>query len=311
MDENLAAANAALQAGRGAEAIAPLIAALQADPNRPMPVWRTLLVQLYHADRLDEGAAWGDQAVERFPREQELLNLVGVIHRRLRDYPKAHTLLERAAKLAPNNAAILQNLGNVSLDLDDGVAGEAIFTKLVRAQPRNPELLRQLGRALLKQGKLEAAASRMRQAIALNKHFVDAWLDLTSIDNNERRTAEAEATLDKALAANPDDVRLIEGKAQVMRRANQLRRAEAYLLEIEPRFPQAAWIYYQLGVTVADYKREQATAYLRKAVALAPDKLEYLMMLIEGLERTRSGDEGANIEESYQLARKALDLKPT
>ncbi|HEY3948969.1 tetratricopeptide repeat protein [Phenylobacterium sp.] len=311
MDENLAAANAALQAGRGAEAIGPLIAAVQAEPNRPVQVYRTLLMQLYHAGRLEEGVAWGETAMARFPRDHELMNLVGVFHRRLKDYPRARATLERAAKLAPANVAIMQNLGNVLLDLDEAAAGEAVFAKLVRAQPRSVEYIRQLGRALMKQGKMEAAATRFRQALGIDKSNVDAWMDLASVDNNDRRTAEAEATIDKALDANPDSIRLLEAKAMVMRRGQAFRRAEAYLLDLLPRYPEAGWIHYQLGVTVADYKREQANEYFRKAIALEPDRLEYMMMLIEGLERTRTGDEGANIEESYQLALKALAHKPT
>ncbi|MBS0362470.1 MAG: tetratricopeptide repeat protein [Proteobacteria bacterium] len=311
MDENLAAANAALQAGRGADAIAPLIAAVQADPNRPAQVYRVLLTQLYHANRLEDGAAWGETAMARFPRDHELANLVGVFYRRLHNYPKARATLERAQKLAPGNLAVLSNLGNVMLDQEDAVAGEALFSKLVRQDPRNPDFLRQLGRSLMKQGKMEAAASRFRQAVAIKKDHIDAWMDLASVDNNDRRTAEAEATIDKALAANPDNIRLLEAKAMVMRRAQTFRRAEAYLLELLPRFAEAGWIYYQLGVTVSDFKREQANEYFRKALSLEPDRLEYMMMLIEGLERTRTGDEGANIEESYQLALKALARKPT
>ena len=310
MDENLAAANAALQAGRGADAIEPLIAALKADPNRTQQIYRILLQQLYHANRLEEGGVWGERAVERFPRDYELLNLVGVFFRRLRDYPKARGLLERAAKAAPSNAAVLNNLGNVLLDTEDAVAAEAVFAKLVRMQPRSPEVLRQLGRALMKQGKSEAAASRLRQALAINKHYIDAWMDLASIDNNDRRTAEAEATMDKAIAANPDEPRVLEAKALIMRRANEHRRAEAYLLSLLPRFPDAAWLHYQIGVTISDYDRERANDFIRKALELDPDRIEFLMMLIEGMERTRSGNEGENIEEAYQLALKAVELGP-
>ena len=311
MDENLAAANAALQGGRGVEAIEPLIAAIQADPNRTLQVYRILLTQLYHANRLEEGASWGETAIARFPRDHELMNLVGVFYRRLREYPKARAMLERAAKLAPANPAVLNNLGNVLLDNEDGAAAEAVFAKLVRLQPRAHELQRQLGRALMKQGKTEAAASRFRQAVALKKDFIDAWMDLASVDNNDRRTVEASATIDKALEANPDEPRLLEAKALIMRRANQFRAAEAYLISLLPRFPDAGWLHYQIGVTLADYDRDRANEYLRKAAELEPERLEFLMMLIEGLERTRTGDEGANIEESYQLALKALEFHPT
>ena len=311
MDERLAAAEAALQAGRGDDAIAALIAAIEADPNRPAPVYRVLLTQLYRAGRNAEGVAWGERALERHPRELDLLNIQGVLYRRLGRYPEALATLDRAAKINPNNTAVQSNRGNVLLDLDDGVRGEAVFTKLVRSDPRNAEHLRQLGRALAKQGKRAAAISRARQAVALQKTMVDAWLDIAGMLNDEHKREEAEEVLDKALAANPDNPKILEARAVIMRRAQQMRRADAYLVGLLGKFPEAGWLHYQIGITAADIDRDRANVHLRKAVDLDPDNLERMMALIESLERTRTGDEGANIEESYQLAKRALALKPT
>lgn len=309
MDERLAVAQAALNAGRGAEAIEPLIALIEADPSQSTPVYRALLLQLYHANRLEEGAVWGAAAIQRYPRDVDLLNLLGVIYRRLMRYPDALRVLDQAAKLSPNNAAVLSNRGNVLMDLNDGARAEAVFARLVRADPRNAEYLRQLGRALVKQNRPDAAMSRFRQAVALQKTLIEGWLDMIGLENDQNRTAEAEAVIDKALAANPDNPRLLEARATVLRRSQQVRRAEAYLLELLPRFPDAAWLNYQLGATIADYDRQRGNIHLRRAVELDPDKLDYLMALIESLERTRTGDEGANIEEAYQLALKALTFK--
>jgi protein O-GlcNAc transferase len=309
MDERLAAAQAALNSGRGAEAIEPLIALIEADPNQSMPVYRALVVQLYHASRLDEGAAWGAVALQRYPRDVDLLNVVGVIYRRLFRYPDALKVLDQAAKLSPNNSAVASNRGNVLLDLGEGVRAEAVFAKLVRANPRNAEHVRQLGRALVKQDRLDAAMSRFRQAVALQKTLIEGWLDMIGLENDQHRIADAEAVIDKALAANPDHPRLLEARATVLRRSQQVRRAEAYLLELLPRFPDAAWLHFQLGSTISDYDRERGNIHLRRAVELDPDKLDYLMALIESLERTRTGDEGANIEEAYQLTLRALTFK--
>ncbi|MFI4965884.1 MAG: tetratricopeptide repeat protein, partial [Caulobacterales bacterium] len=311
MNERLAAAQAALRAGRGAEAIEPLMALIEAEPNQPVPLYRALLVQLYRANRLEEGAAWGEAGIKRHPRDVELLNVLGVVYRRLSRHSEALARLDQAAKLSPNNTAVQSNRGNVLLDLDDGPRAEAVFTKLVRAEPRNADYLRQLGRALVSQGKRDAAASRFRQAVALQKTLVEAWLDLIGLENAAQKAPEAEALLERALAANPEHPRLLEARAVILRRLHELRRAEAYLIDLLPRFEDAAWLHYQLGVTIADYDRERANIHLRRAVALDPGKLDYLIALIESLERTRTGDEGANIEEAYQLALRALTFRTT
>ena len=311
MDERLAAAQTALSEGRGAEAIAPLIELLKADPNQPTPLYRALLVQLYRANRLEEGAVWGKAATQRYPRDVELLNVLGVVYRRLSRYPEAIAVLDQAAKLNPKNTAVQSNRGNVLLDMEDAVRGEAVFAKLVRAEPRNAEYARQLGRALIKQGRTDTGMSRLRAAVALDKTLIDAWMDMIGLENQAHRTPEAATLIDKALAANPDNPRLLESRAVILRRAQQLRAAEAYLLELLPRFENAAWLHFQLGATLGEYDRERANLHFRNAVALDPENLDYLMALIESLERTRSGDEGAHIEESFQIALKALTFKTT
>ena len=89
MDERLAAAQAALTAGRGGDAIQPLIELITDEPNQTVQVYRALLVQLYHAGRLEEGAIWGAAGAKRYPRDIDLLNVLGVVYRRLFRYPEA------------------------------------------------------------------------------------------------------------------------------------------------------------------------------------------------------------------------------
>jgi protein O-GlcNAc transferase len=91
-----------------------------------------------------------------------------------------------------------------------------------------------------------------------------------------------------------------------MRRSGQLRRAEAWLMELLPQFNDAAWLHYQLGGVISDYDRVRGNVHMRRAVELNPTKLDYLIALIESLERTRTGDESANIDEAYELTEKAL-----
>src|SRR4051812_32830109 len=105
-DERLLAAEAALKAGRGHEAIAPLISLVEDDPAQTAGAWRALVTQLYRAGRYEEGAKWGEIAAQRHPRDVDLLNVLGVINRRLANYPRALEILDQATKLAPTNVAV-------------------------------------------------------------------------------------------------------------------------------------------------------------------------------------------------------------
>lgn len=308
MNEHLVAADAALKAGRRGDAIDHLTAAISADPAQAVGAYRVLLTQLYLAGRYEDGASWSDMAVERHPKDAQIWNLRGVMMRKLKRLPEALTALDTATKLAPKDNSILVNRGNVLLDLGDGPRGEVVFSRLVRAEPRVSEHHRMLGRAFIRQGKREQGMVRFRQAVALKKDNVDAWMDILSLLIERQQMADAEETVEKALAAAPNDERLMESKVTVLRRSSQLRRAEAYMRSLLPILPDAAWLHYQLGGTISDYDRESGNVHMRRATELS-DKLDYKMALIESLERTRSGDEGAHIEESYQLAKEALARK--
>ena len=306
MNQRLAAAQAALNSGRAADAIENLAAAIEADPAQPAGVYRTLLVQLYQAGRYAEGERWGAAGVERFPRDFELWNTLGVLRRRLKRLPEAMQALDAAAKLNPANPAAQVNRGNVLMDMREFVRAEQVFAKLVRKEPRSAEYQRQLGRSLLGQGKRDAALMRLRLAVTLRKDAIDAWLDLIAFFNEELRSQEAEEIADKALAANPGNPRILESKASVIRRSGQLRRAEAFLLDLLPAHENAAWLHYQLGSGISEYDRDRGNVHMRKAVELDPSVLDARFALIESLERTRTGDEGANIEEAYDLTRAAI-----
>lgn len=309
MTDRLAAAQTALNAGRRDEAIEHLIAAVTEDPARPGQVYRVLAAQLYGAGRYSEGEAFAAMGLKQQPRDYDLLNTRGVLLRKLKRQAEAVPLLEQAVKLQPKSLPAQQNLGNILLDLNAAARAEAIFAKLARLEPRNAEFQRQLGRSLAKQGRVDQGLMRFRQAVSLQRGNIDAWLDIAGTLTEEFRGPETEEALDKALAANPGNQRLLEAKAMTLRRLGAPERADAFLLSLLPSNPDAAWLHHQLSVSYADHDRNLSNEHLEKAVRLDPERLEYAIALIEGYERNRKGDEGANIEKAYQLAKQLLSRK--
>jgi protein O-GlcNAc transferase len=306
-DPHLAAAAAALKSGRPADVIDHLTAAIAADPARAPPVYQALAVQLYRAGRHAEGETVAARGVARFPRDQELWNLRGVLLRQLKRYKEALDALETATRLDPRHEAPQVNRGNVLLDIGEYARGEAVFAKLVRAHPRNPEHQRQLGRALLGGGKRDAAATRFRQALMLDPGSIDARIDLAGVAL-EASPAEAQEILDEGLRRLPDQPRLLEAKVMAMRRSGNASAAAAYLEALAVRIGPQAWAHHQLGAILADYDRARANTHFRTAIELDPGRVDYLLSLIESLDRTRDGAEGAHIDEAYALASKALAL---
>ncbi|HEY3696548.1 tetratricopeptide repeat protein [Phenylobacterium sp.] len=308
MDERLARADSLLKAGQAGPAADLIIQILSDQPESQAQLYRTLVVQLHQQKRYEEGEAWSQKATARFPRDFSLWNARGVILRRLHRYDEAVKALDQAQKLDPKSLAPAVNKGNIYNDQSKGPAAEAVFTKLVRADPRNAEYQRGLARALIAQKKFEPAVARARQAVMLKKDYVDAWLDWSGAEAQRQNfTAAIEAT-DRAIAAVPGDQRLLEAKAVILRRMGLAAAAEEHLLSLLPAHGGEAWLQHALGGAIADRDRARANAYFQRALELQPDNLEYRVALIESLERSRHGDEGANIEAAYRLFEETPDL---
>jgi predicted O-linked N-acetylglucosamine transferase (SPINDLY family) len=301
MDQRLVAADTLLKAGRAAEAADLLIQVLTDTPDSPVHVYRTLAIKLYEQKRYEEGAVWAEVGTTRYPRDFALWNVRGVILRRLFRYEDALKALDAAQKLDPKSSAPASNKGNIYNDMGNGAAAEPIFTKLSRAEPRNPEFHRSLARALLAQKKYDAAISRCRQAVALKKDYVDAWLDWSGAEAQRLNFPAAIEVCDRAIAAAPGNARLLEAKSVILKRMGLSAATEEFLTALLPVHGDEAWLQHALGGAISDRDRARANEHFKRSVELDPDNLEYRVALMESLERSRHGDEGANIEASYEL----------
>ena len=96
MGNRLAAAEAALKAGRPAEAVEQIEAALAESSNRSAQVYRVLARNLYRLDRFVEGAAAVARGLAKHPRDAELWNLRGVMLRKLGRHAEALEALDKA-----------------------------------------------------------------------------------------------------------------------------------------------------------------------------------------------------------------------
>ena len=307
--ERFAPAEAALKAGRLEEGVALIEASLREDPNAPLHVYRNFAAMLIRHKQYERAETWTVQAVERHPKDIDLWNIRGVALRRLRRYDEALTALGRASKLDPKNKSVLNNLGNVFNDLRNPQAID-VFTKLVRQTPSDADMQRALGRAYWFAGDLEKAETRLNLATKLKPGAADAWLDLIGVTQELRSPEAADEVLNRAAAAAPGDLRLVEARAVSIRRGGEARRAEQFLLEAIERHPKAANLYFQVGTTITDYDRPRANTYFEKAIELDPDEVKYHIMFAESLGRSRHGDEAANLERGYRMMMSVLPRMP-
>jgi protein O-GlcNAc transferase len=305
--KRFAEAEAALAAGRFDDGLKLVKGQLEQDPKAPLAVYRNLSALLIRNKKYEEATFWTRRGVDIYPRDFDLWNNLGVSLRRTLRYEEAIDALDRAQKLSPKNISSLINKGNVYNDMRNGPASVAVWTKVVRAAPTNPEHQRALGRGYLYSNDLQKAEMRLRLAVRLKPNLLDGWLDLVSLISERDGHEAGMAVLEDAIAAVPDSPRLYEAKATVLRRQMRHKDAEAFLLSLQDRFGEAGWLNQQIGSTIMEWDRERAHQYMEKAIAADPENMAYRMALAESLSRTRGPHEPAMLERSYEVLKIAAD----
>lgn len=304
--ERFAPAEAALKAGNRDEGIRLTAEQLTLDPNVPARVYQNFTALLIRHKLYDQAEHWAKLALDRYPRDLELWNILGVALRRLDRHAEGLKALDRAIKINPKNLTPQINRGNILNDLKSPAAIE-VFTKIIRQQPTNAEHQRSLGRAYWFARDLDKAEMRFNLAVKLKPDYVDAWLDLTSLAADTKGAVETLPVLERAVKALPNDHRMRESMGVMLRRAGRNKDAESYFADLLTEFGEHGWIHYQFGLTLADFDRDEANRHFEKAHELAPDNADFQLALAESYSRTRSGDEAGNLERAYQLLKPIID----
>lgn len=303
--EKLAEADAAFRSGDTEKGIALTEAALEANPNVAVSIYRNFAALLFRRQLYAQAERWAQAGLKLYNRDFDLWNILGVAYRRQKKFDDALKALDRAEKISPKNTSAISNRGNIHNDMKNGPGAVDAFTKLVRLQPSNAEFQRGLGRGLWFSGELDKALVRLRLAVKLKPDYLDAWLDLTAVTAEKEGAAACLPIFEQALAAMPDSVKLREGRAISLRRSGRLRDAEAYLTQLLGEQGDLDWIHYQMAGVISDYDRERANGHYAKAIELEPDNFTYAVAYAESLARSRYGDESDHIQNAYDVLRAA------
>jgi predicted O-linked N-acetylglucosamine transferase (SPINDLY family) len=154
--------------------------------------------------RLDDAAASVGRALKIAPDDSEAHNSLGVIHRDRGRYDEAVGCFQRAVAIDPAHAPAWHNLGLALDHLNQHEQALHSLQKALALRP-DPETLVGLGNALQKLGRLDAAVSNYREAIALQNGLVSAHSGLGTALQDMKRPDEAAACFERVLAIDPGD----------------------------------------------------------------------------------------------------------
>jgi len=155
------------QSGRFAAALADSDRSLAIDPNQLAPhVGRGNA--LFALGRLNEAEQAFDRVLAVDANAVPALMMRGIIHGEFRRFAQSLADLERAAALAPGDAAIQTNIGNTLRMMEKNQEAAAAFDRAIALDPRFAKA--HYGRAIVwhKVGELERAMADCTHALALD-----------------------------------------------------------------------------------------------------------------------------------------------
>jgi len=192
-------------------------------------------------------------------------------HHRAGRLPAAEAIYQRVLTAEPNNADALHFLGLLSHQRGNGAAAVDLMYRAVAAKPDAPEYHSNLGMVLGLAGRAEEALDVLDQALRLKPEYPEAHDNRGLVLERMGKTDEAVECWRRALAIRPDFATSHGGLGRALLAKGQVEEAISHLREAIRLNPRAAEAYNSLGCALRKTgDPEEALKAFRQAVRLAP-----------------------------------------
>jgi len=157
----------------------------------------------------------------------------------------------------------------------------AEFVAAQRVNDDRPEARTNLGTYFATQGRVTAAESELRAALALDPTFVPAYVNLADLYRAEQREPDVRRVLAEGLTAVPDDASLHYALGLALVRAQRTAEGLTHIERAAARAPDNARFVYTYAVSLhSTGKPREAIAVLENALRRRPNDRDVLMALV-------------------------------
>ncbi len=240
--------------------------------------WKILIDLLIDTKRVDEAEKLLEQALQKFPKDIDLLISKGnLVYNYFEDYPKAIQAYRSALELEPDSAVTLSNLAS-SLRLNC---------------------------------EFEEAEQIARRALELEPDGATSWLRLINVLIDMKRIDEAESLIEQALLKFPKNTFLLVAKGNLLNNfiENYPKAIQAYRLALESEPDSAVTLINLASSLRLNGEFEEAEQVARRALKLKPDGTTSWLSLINVLIDTKRIDEAEKLlEQAVQKFPKDIGL---
>ena len=209
-------------------------------------------------------------AVQRNPKDVNMLGLLGAVLVKMRRLDEAEQVLKRTVRLAPTFAKPHEDLGFVLLELERYDEAVEILQKAVRLDPKLEFAQFNLGKALAFTGKGEDADVAFEASFSLSPER--KLLAQAARLHKEGQLEEAEKLYRQVLKNNPDNIDAMRMLAMVAATLKHFDDAERLLRRAVGIAPDFLAAVIDLGRILKEQDRfEEAIDYFKKAIEINPN----------------------------------------
>ncbi len=187
------------------------------------------------------------------------------------DCKSATKVLRALAKRVPRNASARNLLAMCELRAGRAAVAEDLYLKSLAYEPRQPEVLVQLGRLRIQEGKLEAARARILEALKVEPADIPAMMLMAYLELRENQPEVAKEWYDEAIAADPNDPAPYLQYGDFYFRRNAFEEARRWYEKALQRQPDSYVAALQAGTSaLRTSDLQSAQRYFARASQIAP-----------------------------------------
>lgn len=271
--------DAPLAAGKADEARAAYETALQADAANAaaqrgeVAASERLALDARAAGKMDDALKALLRARGFVPHDPRLLYDLGILEDEMRLYRDADRSLAEAEQLNPSDPMVLYGVARVKLDLGQLGPAQEKMQAYLKLRPEDAGAHYGLGRVYQLGLQIDKAKAEFGRSIALQPVQTEAYYELGDIALGQGAFDEAIAEFGKTLERDPKHGGALAGTGQAYFKKKQYAQAEAFLERAVAAAPNYQAGHYYLGLTLARLGRaEESQRELAVATALADEE---------------------------------------
>lgn len=256
----------------------------------------------YQAGRLIQSEHAGRQILKKEPNNVNILNLLGVIWHRRKNYDYAIKYFERALQLEPGFVDVYVNLGLVCQEKGNFDEAITYFRKALQINPCFAVAYYNLGYIFHERNQLAEAITYYKKAAEYNPTLFEAYYNIGNALAEKKQLHEAIIYYQKSIQLNTTNANAYNNLGNVLKYIGQLDGAiinYRKAIALNPLFIEP---YCNLGNALREKKQfDEAVLYYQKALQLDPaDAAIYYNLGVLMKEQGRN-------EEAIAVFDKALD----